>query len=123
MDSRAPTNINVKTVASRNLHDNGDSGAAATINFANGNRQKITLTDDAVMSAIPPKNNRPATLHLLSIQGAGGGHVPTWSGFKTSDGAVLTPTLTDGAEDYWVFEFDGTYTSVLVGGTNMLLVP
>ena len=59
-------------------YDNGNSGSAKTIDFANGQNQKITLTGDAALTISPA----PGVGHyqLKVIQDATGGRVPTFIG-------------------------------------------
>jgi hypothetical protein len=63
-------------------YDNGNSGAADTINFANGQNQKSTLTGDAVLTI----NAAPGVGHyqLRLIQDGTGGRVPTFVGISNS---------------------------------------
>ena len=57
--------------------DNGDSGAAVTIDWNAGNYQKVTLTDNAAISFVDPPG--PTGVMLCMIQDSGGGNDVTWA--------------------------------------------
>lgn len=78
-------------------YDNGNSGAAATIDWKNGNRQKITLTDDCTLTFIAPYG-AAGGLFLRVIQDGTGGRVIIWPGtVKWPSGSSVT--LSVGAGD------------------------
>jgi hypothetical protein len=87
--------------------DNGNSGAAKTIDWGNGNKQKITLTDNCDLTFTNPSGS--SNLILKVIQDGTGSRTVTW------DADVLwpsgtAPTLTTDADaiDIIAFYFDGT---------------
>jgi hypothetical protein len=91
--------------------DNGNSGAAITIDFAvHGNSQRVTLSSATV--AITLANAAPGGAYILEVvQDSTGGRVATWA---ASPGAVLwpggtTPTVTATAlrADVFSFFYDG----------------
>ena len=94
---------------------NGDSGAAKTLDWTNGNKQVITLTGspDCTLTLTPPSG--PCNLILRLIQGAGGSKTITWPGTVLWAGRTI-PTLTTTAayEDVVSFYYNGTnYYGVL----------
>ena len=106
--SLATTEVVAANFAS--VFDNGNSGAAATVNWGRGNKQKITLSDNVTISFVDPGG--PTNLLLVVAQDVGGGNA-AWD--WTADGSVLwagsaTPTITsDGsAIDIVTFFFDGS---------------
>lgn len=87
--------------------DNGDSGAADTINWTAGNKQKTTLTGDCTFTFTAPTG--PCNVILKVVQGGVGSFVPVWPA------TVLWPSgiapfwsTTPGAIDVLAFYFDGT---------------
>lgn len=86
--------------------DNGDSGAAKTIDWGEGNKQKIRLTDDCVISLQHPFG--VATVTLKVQQDDTGSRLATWPpSVKWTSGTA--PTLSTGVDaiDIVVFYFDG----------------
>jgi hypothetical protein len=71
-----------KTITFNGEYDNGNSGASKTIDFANGQKQKVTLTANTTLTISAP----PAvgSYQLRLIQDATGGRTITWSGFSAS---------------------------------------
>lgn len=63
-------------------YDNGNSGAADTIDFANGQNQKSTLTGDAALTIAAAPGVGHYQLRL--IQDATGGRVPTFVGISAA---------------------------------------
>lgn len=85
----------------------GDSGSASTVNWCNGNKQKILLTDDVTLSFMNPPG--PAGLQLIMIQDGVGSHTPSFpANVKFSNGSQPSTTLTAGSIDIWSFLYDGT---------------
>jgi hypothetical protein len=58
--------------------DAGNSGAAATINLANGNIQKITLTAGCTITLASPPSGAYRSLMLFVFQDAAGSRTITW---------------------------------------------
>lgn len=86
--------------------DNGNSGAAATIDWNEGNKQKIVLSDDCVLSFTHPFG--VATVTLKVQQDPTGSHLATWPpSVKWADGTAPTLTTDANAIDIVVFYFDG----------------
>lgn len=87
--------------------DNGDSGASDTITWANGNKQKSTLTDNVTYTFTDP--NGPCSLIFRLIQDAGGTNTVTWPAeVYWAGGSAPTITATGDAVDVVAFYFDGT---------------
>lgn len=101
--------LTVQTLVFAAEVDNGDSGAAATIDWTAGNKQAITLTGtpNAVLAFDSPPGVGNFLLRL--IQGAGGSHTVSWPATVKWVGGS-TPTLSTGAGDVDIasFYFDGT---------------
>lgn len=102
-------NILVKTAAFVSEFDNGSSGAAKTIDWNNGNKQKVTLTANTTLTFTDPLvANSTAGLQLTVIQGSGP-YTITWPGsVKSPDGATPTISAANGAEDIHGLYFNGT---------------
>lgn len=95
-----------KTVYYDEEYNNGDSGASKTIDWGNGNKQKITLTANSTLTFTNPSG--PCNIVLKVVQDGTGSRTVTWDGdVKWSGGA---PTLSTGAGDIDIltFYFDGT---------------
>ena len=88
-------------------YDNGNSGAAATINWANGNKQKITLTANTTLTFTAP--GVVGNLMLQLNQDATGGRTVTWpAAVKWPGGNAPSPTGTASAVDMVSFFYNGT---------------
>lgn len=84
-----PDMANVKTVSFVSEYDNGNSGTSKTIDWSNGQHQKLTLTGDPTISF---SNTKKAHHHLKLIQDATGGRTFTlpegyWPGGVAYDGS------------------------------------
>jgi len=89
------------------VHLNGNGGAAATINWANGNEQAITLTADCTLTFTNPKT--PQMFRLITTQDVGGGHAISWPAGTMSVGGVKpAPTAAGGSVDMFDVFWDGT---------------
>jgi len=87
--------------------DNGNSGAADTIDFTMGNFQKSTLDGSPTYTFTNPSG--PTTVILRLIQDATGSRVATWPAtVKWPGGTAPTLTTTALAVDIVAFYFDGT---------------
>jgi hypothetical protein len=87
--------------------DNGDSGAADTISWKVGNKQKSTLTANCTYTFTAPSG--PCSVILKIIQGGSGSYTVTWPGTVKWSGGVA-PTLSTGVGDIDIvsFYYDGT---------------
>lgn len=86
--------------------DNGNSGAADTIDWTTGNIQKSTLTDNVTYTFTAPTG--PAHLTIRMIQDAGGTNTVTWPAtVKWSGGTEPTWDTTGDRENYAFFYFNG----------------
>jgi hypothetical protein len=90
-------------------YQNGNSGGAKTITWANGNKQAITLTGTpSVLTFLPPDG--VCNLLLKVTQGSGGSKTATWPGIvKWPSATAPTLSTTAGYIDIMSFYFDGTY--------------
>ena len=88
--------------------DNGDSGAADTIDWAaNGNKQKSTLTANCTFTFTAPTG--PASLLLKLAQDGVGSRTVTWPAtVHWPSGTAPTLTTTVSRIDIITFYFDGT---------------
>lgn len=87
--------------------DNGNSGASATIDYTTGNKQKITLTDNATLSFTAPGG--ACNLILKLVQDGTGSRTVTWpAAVIWPGGSAPTLTTTAGATDMISFYYDGT---------------
>ena len=88
--------------------DNGNSGASATIDWAEGNKQMITLTDDCTISFSDPQGACNLVFKVVQ-EGSGGSRTITWPGTIKWVGAT-EPTLSTAVDsiDIITFYFDGT---------------
>ncbi len=86
--------------------DNGDSGATATIDWNEGNKQKIVLTDDCSLTFAAPFGSNTVTLKVE--QDVTGSRLVTWpANVKWAGGAAPTLTTAGNAIDIVVFYHDG----------------
>lgn len=103
---------NFKQVDMQDEHDNGNSGdGAVTINWNEGNNQKITLTGNPTFSFTDPAG--PCHVQLKLIQDGTGSRTVTWPSGAPGDlfwARGIAPTLSTGAaeEDIVFLWFDGT---------------
>lgn len=73
--------------------DAGNSGAAKTLDLANGNVQKLTLTANCTITLTSPATGAMRSLTLLAFQDGTGSWTITWPG-SVSWGTAGAPTLT-----------------------------
>lgn len=79
------------------LHDAGNSGTSLTINWNNGNEQRVTLTGNVTLTLSNPRNG--GRYVLIFNQDGTGGRTVTWpSSVKWP--AATTPTITSGADKF-----------------------
>lgn len=96
--------------------DNGNSGAAKTIDWTTGNFQEIVLTADCTLTFTAPSG--PTTLVLKVTQDGSGGWDFTYPGTtKWADSTEPVLTGTAGSVDILTFYYDGTNYH---GGTFVL---
>lgn len=90
------------------LNDQGNCGAASTINWTNGNIQKVTL--NAATCALTFSNPKTGALYELHVtQDATGSRLATWPGtVKWQGGSTPTLTTTLNKIDLCQFQYDGT---------------
>ena len=94
-------------------YDNGNSGAAITIDLANGTQQLLTLTDDAVIT-FDATGAAAGTIYLVRMVQAGNdGWYPTYAGID--DGRWLSattapdPNTDDLGETLLILYYDGVH--------------
>lgn len=77
----------------------GNSGAAITLNYTNGQYQKVTLNNAApvLTLAVPPSGVRQMILRV--IQDGTGGRVPSWVNVRWSNGVVPILSSAANSED------------------------
>lgn len=93
-------------------YDAGNSGAAITLNLANGNVQKLTLTNNCTVTLTSPSSGAMRTLTLLIFQDATGSRTITWPA-SVKWGNAGTPVLTTTAS-----KMDLVSLFTVDGGTN-----
>lgn len=104
-----------KTASFASEVDNGNSGAADTIDWGEGNKQKSTLTDNVTYTFTDPDG--PCSLIFRLIQDAGGTNTVTWPAeVLWSGGLAPVITATGDAVDIVAFYFDddGNYNGSIV---------
>lgn len=88
--------------------DNGNSGAADTIDWTAGNKQKSTLTGNCTFT-FSPEPSGPCSLTLKLVQDATGSRTVTWpADVNWPGGTAPTLTTTGSATDIVSFYYDGT---------------
>jgi hypothetical protein len=97
---------NVKVVAYKQEIDDGNSGAADTIDWSGGQYHKSTITVNCTYTFTAPPG--PCDLQLKIVQGGIGGFLATWPGSVQWIGG-FPPVLstTAGATDFITFYYDG----------------
>lgn len=92
--------------------DNGDSGAADTISWKVGNKQKSTLTANCTYTFTAPSG--PCNLILRIIQGGSGSYTVTWPASVKAPGGIA-PVLSTGVGsiDIIGIYYDGTSYNIL----------
>lgn len=92
--------------------DAGNSGAAITLNLANGNVQKLTLTANCTITLTSPASGAMRSLTLLVFQDGVGTRTITWPG-SVKWGNAGAPSLTTA-----VSKMDMISLFTVDGGTN-----
>lgn len=98
-----------KTVTFGTVYANGNSGASKTIDWGNGQKQTITLTDaPCVFTFTAPAGT--GNFLLVITQAAGGAKTATWPGTVKWPNNGAAPTLSTGAGEIDIvsFFYDGT---------------
>ncbi|PKM98896.1 MAG: hypothetical protein CVU79_01205 [Elusimicrobia bacterium HGW-Elusimicrobia-3] len=89
-------------------YNNGNSGTAKTIAWANGNMQAVTLTGNVTFTFSPVSASGAANLILRVAQDATGGRSVTWpAAVKWLGGAAAALSTNANAVDIVTFYFDG----------------
>jgi hypothetical protein len=89
-------------------YDNGNSGASKTINWINGNKQRITLTAATVTLTLTSPNVVGNFL-LTIIQDGTGGRTISWpASVKWPNGVAPTLSTAAGAMDVVTFYYNGS---------------
>jgi hypothetical protein len=111
LDDKSITNL--KQVSG--LFDNGNSGTAKTINFANGDRQKLTITGNVTLTFSGAIAGQIMT--LLLVENGTGGFSITLPTVKWPNGSPGSFTTTANAINVFTVMYDGTnYLATLMPG-------
>lgn len=87
--------------------DDGDTGAAETIDWRSGNKHKSTLTGNVTYTFTDPAG--PTSLQLFMFQDGTGSRTATWpSGVEWPGGTACTLTTTANAMDIVTLVFNGS---------------
>lgn len=101
---------NVKNVNYAALYGNGNSGAAIEIDWENGQKQTLTLTDDAALTFVGGVAGGNYVLDIA--QDATGGWVPTWPGNVKASGGLVDVAIAVNAETTIGVFFDGSFYKI-----------
>jgi hypothetical protein len=104
--------VSVTNGGGETFSDAGNSGTAITLNLANGNVQKLTLTGNCTVTLTSPASGAMRSLTLLVFQDATGSRTITWPG-TVKWGNAGAPTLTTTAS-----KMDMISLFTVDGGTN-----
>lgn len=97
------------------VYDAGNSGTALTIDFNNGDQQKITLTGNCTLTLSNVIAGRHYVLQIVQ-DGTGGRTITFPSSCRASGGSNFgTPTLTTTASRLSIVTLSAYTTSILVG--------
>lgn len=103
------TSLLTTTLYTNTEYDNGTCTTSKTISLANGNRQKVTLTNaDTCTLTFTQPSSSTASVQLKIIQSSAGSFNGLISGGKWPGGAVPTITATSAAVDIATCYLDGT---------------
>ena len=155
LDCQSKDIDDAKTITFDTEYDNGnfgDSGVVTSIDWTNGQKQKITLTDNVTVT-LNTAPAGPADLTLKVVQDATGSRTITWdaySGVSIYWAGGSAPTLSTSAEAVDIFEFyydgsnyyhlskniedtpdcytagvsiDGGGSAITTGAKNMITIP
>jgi hypothetical protein len=104
--------VSVTNGGGETYSDAGNSGTAITLNLANGNVQKLTLTGNCTVTLTSPSSGTMRSLTLLVFQDATGSRTITWPA-SVKWGVAGAPTLTVTAS-----KMDMISLFTVDGGTN-----
>jgi hypothetical protein len=93
LTSNLATKVSVNNGGGETYFDAGNSGAALTLNAANGNVQRITLTANCTLTLTSPTSGVMCALTLLVFQDGTGSRTITWPA-SVKWGNAGAPTLT-----------------------------
>jgi hypothetical protein len=112
LTSDLATKASVSNGGGETYSDAGNSSTAITLNLANGNVQKLTLTGNCTITLTSPASGAMRSLTLLVFQDATGSRTITWPG-TVKWGNAGAPTLTTTAA-----KMDMISLFTVDGGTN-----
>jgi hypothetical protein len=112
LTSDLATKVSATNGGGETYSDAGNSSTAITLNLANGNVQKLTLTGNCTITLTSPASGAMRSLTLLVFQDATGSRTITWPG-TVKWGNAGTPTLTTTAS-----KMDMISLFTVDGGTN-----
>ena len=104
--------VNVTNGGGEIFFDAGNSGTAITLNLANGNVQKLTLTGNCTITLTSPASGAFRSLLLYVFQDGTGSRTITWPG-SVKWGTAGAPTLSTTAS-----KMDKILLDTVDGGTN-----
>jgi len=104
--------VNVTNGGGETFFDAGNSGTAITLNLANGNVQKLTLTGNCTITLTSPASGAFRSLLLYVFQDATGSRTITWPA-SVKWGTAGAPTLSTTAS-----KMDKILLDTVDGGTN-----
>jgi len=104
--------VNVANGGGETFFDAGNSGTALTLNLANGNVQKITLTGNCTITLTSPASGAFRSLLLYIFQDGTGSRTITWPA-SVKWGTAGAPTLSTAAT-----KMDKLLLDTVDGGTN-----
>jgi hypothetical protein len=111
----APYTANTPRIYFPSEFDNGNSGTAKTIDWAEGQKQKITLTDNVTLTFSDPGG--PAHYHLKLIQDATGNRAVTWpAGSKFFGGTAPAISTAAASVSLVSIYYDGAAYWIAGGG-------
>lgn len=104
--------VNVINGGGETYFDAGNSGAAISLNLANGNVQKLTLTANCTITLTAPASGAYRSLLIYVFQDGTGSRTITWPG-SVKWGTAGAPTLSTAAT-----KMDKILLDTVDGGTN-----
>ena len=104
--------VNVINGGGETFFDAGNSGTSATLNLANGNVQKLTLTGNCTITLTSPASGAFRSLLLYVFQDGTGSRTITWPA-SVKWGTAGAPTLSTGAS-----KMDKILLDTVDGGTT-----
>ena len=96
------------TMTYQKEYNNGNSGTSLTINWNNGNKQKVTMNNNCTFTFTAPTSG-VTNLLLKVVEDGTGGWTATWPGaVKWPSASAPTLTATPSQEDVVTCYWDGT---------------